>query len=98
MGKRLRNLKAGYKGIRLKDNKFIAALGRLNETTTNTLQNYYGMEIHQNCELYAMKKSPRSTHSPTTHLASVKNHYVIPNQLSGILRRCSHPNLGYFHF
>ena len=31
--------------------------GQLNDRTINTLQNYYRMAIHQNNELYQMKKS-----------------------------------------
>lgn len=57
LGTRLRDLKLKYRGKRLPDGKTIGGVGRLNEKTINTLQNYYGVAIRNNNELYAMKKS-----------------------------------------
>ena len=57
VGTRLGDLKDRYRGIKLDDGKKFGGIGRLNEKTINTLQNYYGLAIRQNDELYAMKKS-----------------------------------------
>lgn len=57
VGTRLRDLKIRYRGVKLSDGKNIGGAGRLNEKAINTLQNYYGIAIRQNDELYAMKKN-----------------------------------------
>ena len=58
VGTRLRDLKVRYRGKKLEDGKTLGGVGRLNEKTINTLQNYYGMAIRQNKnDLYGMKKS-----------------------------------------
>ena len=48
LGTRLRNLRNGKKGKKLRDGKGILGKGRLYDKITNIMQNYYGMDIHQN--------------------------------------------------
>ena len=67
LGTRLRNLRNGKKGKKLRDGRGILGKGRLYDKIINIMQNYYGMATHQNTlssqnndkekALYSMKKS-----------------------------------------
>ena len=57
MGTRLRTLRQSKKGMTLDDGKKMMGKGSLTDKSINTIQNYYGMAIRQNCEnVYTMKK------------------------------------------
>ena len=57
LGNRACNLRVTLKGQFLSDGKKIDGKGQLTDKAINTLQNYFGMAIHQNVNnLYAMKK------------------------------------------
>ena len=47
-GTRLRRLKNENKGLKLKDGKGLAGVGRLMDKKVDTLQNYYGLAIRKN--------------------------------------------------
>ena len=47
-GTALRNLKVQYRGQKLSDGKTIGGAGRLTDSLTNSLQNYYGNAIRSN--------------------------------------------------
>lgn len=54
LGTRLRNVVKAHKGTK----KPISGRGKLTENVINSMQNYYGMAIRNNCSnLYAMKKA-----------------------------------------
>ena len=83
MGTRLRNMRQTTKGVLLSDDKKIMGKGRLTDKAVNTLHNYYGMAIRQNCEnIYTMKKSVWATlyHNSDIEDAS-ERHMFCPRSL-----------------
>ena len=79
VGTRLRKLRQQYKGQKLKDNKGISGAGRLTEQRIDTLQNYFGCAIRQNCgDLLTMQQSVLAS---LYHVASTDanpNHHMCP--------------------
>ena len=62
LGTRLRTLRTTLKGKILSDRKKISGRGKLTDKVINTMQNYYGMAIHQYTnDLFAMRKSVIAT-------------------------------------
>ena len=48
MGSSLKTFKTDHKGKRLADGKPVGGKGRLTESVTNSMQNYYGLAIRNN--------------------------------------------------
>ena len=69
------------KGKILSDGKKISGRGRLTDKVINTMQNYYGMAIHQNTnDLFAVRKSVIAMLMHSTNFDDADSPSVLPKK------------------